>query len=253
MSFNLLSQIGMEEDFDINHETNENESFVNETNNNENSSDNSYQDLDYEQIKTELNIIIEKAKSFISASVGEYEIASFALLEFINKFNNLSEQLDNSLLGEEPKKAMKMRNKIYEKVGKIYRLFDEKVYNKTIDRFGYKYLRKGLKENDIYYNLFFYTKKIEYLEAGLRYCNMDLLNIIDETVDPNSKYNNMKRYEQYLLLLHKRLSGRKFNNESMIKILELQEICKNDMEMEDFFNEIFGMEFIYMENYKINI
>jgi hypothetical protein len=257
MSFDLLSQIGLEEDFDINNEANDDETFVTETNVNKtnddetNSSDKSYKDLDYEQIKMELNVIMEKAKSFISSSLGEYEIASFALLEFINKFNNLSEQLDNSLLGEEPKKAIKMRNKIYEKVGKIYRLFDEKVYNKTIDRFGYKYLRKGLEENDIYYNLFFYTKKLEYLEAGLKFSNMELLNIIDETVDPESKYNKMKRYEQYILLLHRQFAGKKFNYNSMIKIFELEDICKKDIELEDFFNEIFGMELVYMEQYKI--
>jgi hypothetical protein len=80
-----------------------------------------------------------------------------------------------------------------------------------------------------------------------------MLNIIDETIDPENKYNKMKRYEQYLLLLHRQLSGKKFNYESMNKILELQEICKNDIEMEDFFNEIFSMELVYMENYKINI
>jgi hypothetical protein len=39
----------------------------------------------------------------------------------------------------------------------------------------------------------------------------------------------------------------------MVKILELQEICKKDIDLEDFYNEIFGMELVYIEQYKINI
>ena len=53
------------------------------------------------------------------------------------------------------------------------------------------------------------------------------------------------------MILHYRLSNKRFNYDSMIKILELQEICKKDNDIEIYFKKIFNMELLYINQYNI--
>lgn len=215
MSFNMLSQVDSEDN----------------------------DNLDYQQILDEIKLLITTTNELL---LDEYDIKINlnVFVDFLNKFNDKADVLEEYATEEE------IEN-VYKKVKKIYETFDNKHFEILITKKGFKMLREYLENDDIYYNFYVYTKKIEYIAISLKYSSTELLKLVDEVIDSKSKYYKKQRYEQYLMILHFKLSGKRFNYDSMVKILELQEICKKDIVIEDIFNEIFGTEVVYMELYKI--
>lgn len=201
--------------------------------------------LDYQQIIDEIKSSITKTYESLLEEI-DVKTNLITFVDFLTYLNDKIDELEN--YADED-----VIQNVYKKVKKIYETLSTKHFEILITKKGFKMLREYLEDNDIYYNLYVYTNKIEYIACSLKFSSIELLKQEDEVIDSKSKYKGKQRYEQYLMILHFKLSGKRFNYDSMVKILELQEICKKDIDLEDFYNEIFGMELVYIEQYKINI
>lgn len=216
MSFNMLSQIDSEDN----------------------------DNLDYQQNIDEIKSLITETYDVLLEET-DIKIVLDIFTKYLNNLNEKIEVLEGYIDDED------IIQKVYNKGKKIYEILDDRYFINLVSKKGYKLLKEYLETDDIYYNIFSYTRKIEYIACGLKYSSIELLNQVDDVIKKESKYYGKKRYEQYIMILHYRLSNKRFNYDSMIKILELQEICKKDNDIEIYFKKIFNMELLYINQYNI--